>query len=236
MGVSAERKREMLAYYNKHKDSFNKNRILNDIKQGKSSGIHRKTLTAHDWGKQALGILKPKVTEKTITDNRAHQTFQNTTLSQTQLVASIFKDPDIVASTKAGWKTTANSMRTAFGFSIENFSHMFRKTDEEILTKLIEIHPVPYTRLKKIKLILRLYDMDPDFKVMLGPTRYHFWEVKAKFVDSEQQVAKRTKRETVQRAFHEEFSTMFLQLERKWRNTEPASDRHIMSLIYTLGA
>jgi hypothetical protein len=173
--------------------------------------------------------------ERTIDSNRAHQTFENTTLSQTQLVASIFKDPTIVASTKQSWKTAANSVRTAFGVTDENFTHIFRLTDQQILDKLVAVWPVASTRLKKIQLILKIYGMDADFKVMLGPTRYRFWDKQGKTGDAEQQSAKRDKREENKVDYHQQFLKMF-QLERKWRETEPGSDRHVMSLLYTLGA
>jgi hypothetical protein len=173
--------------------------------------------------------------ERTIDSNRAHQTFENTTLSQTQLVASIFKDPTIVASTKQSWKTAANSLRTAFGVTDENFSHIFRMSDQRIFDKLITIWPVASTRLKKIQLVLKIYAMDPDFKVMLGTTRYRFWDKQGKTGDAQQQSAKRDKREENKVDYHQQFLKMF-QLERKWRDTEPGSDRHVMSLLYTLGA
>jgi len=233
--VSELRKGQMLEYYNKHKDSFNRNRILNNLNDGVSTGIHRKTLVAHQWGKADLGFLKPKVMERTIDSNRAHQTFENTTLSQTQLVASIFKDPTIVASTKQSWKTAANSLRTAFGVTDENFTHIFRLTDQQILDKLMLIWPVASTRLKKIQLILKIYGMDADFKAMLGLNRYRFWDKQGKTGDAEQQSAKRDKREENKVDYHQQFLKMF-QLERKWRDTEPGSDRHVMSLLYTLGA
>jgi hypothetical protein len=190
---------------------------------------------AHQWGKADLGFLKPKVMERTIDSNRAHQTFENTTLSQTQLVASIFKDPTIVASTKQSWKTAANSLRTAFGVSDENFTHIFRLTDQQIIDKLIAVWPVASTRLKKIQLILKIYGMDPDFKVMLGTTRYRFWDKQGKSGDAQQQSAKRDKREENRIDYHQQFLKMF-QLERRWRGTEPGSDRHMISLLYTLGA
>ena len=233
--VSDLRKEQMLKYYNKHKDSFNRNRILNNLNEGVSSGIHRKTLVAHQWGKADLGFLKPKVMERTIDSNRAHQTFENTTLSQNQLVASIFKDPTIVASTKQSWKTAANSVRTAFGVTGENFTHIFRLTDQQILDKLVAVWPVASTRLKKIQLILKIYGMDADFKAMLGVTRYRFWDKQGKSGDALQQSAKRDKREENKVDYHQQFLKMF-QLERKWREIEPGSDRHVMSLLYTLGA
>jgi hypothetical protein len=233
--VSELRKGQMLEYYNKHKDSFNRNRILNSLNEGVSSGIHRKTLVAHQWGKADLGFLKPKVMERTIDSNRAHQTFENTTLSQTQLVASIFKDPTIVASTKQSWKTAANSVRTAFGVSDGNFTHIFRLTDQQILDKLVAVWPVASTRLKKIQLILKIYGMDADFKAMLGVSRYRFWDKQGKTGDAEQQSAKRDKREENKIDYHQQFLKMF-QLERRWRGTEPGSDRHVISLLYTLGA
>jgi hypothetical protein len=233
--VTELRKGQMLEYYNKHKDSFNRNRILNSLNEGVSSGIHRKTLVAHQWGKADLGFLKPKVMERTIDSNRAHQTFENTTLSQKQLVASIFKDPTIVASTKQSWKTAANSVRTAFGVTDENFTHIFRLTDQQILDKLVAVWPVASTRLKKIQLVLKIYAMDPDFKVMLGANRYRFCYKQGKTGDAEQQSAKRDKREENKVDYYQHFLKMF-QLERKWRETEPGSDRHVMSLLYTLGA
>ena len=77
--------------------------------------------------------------------------------------------------------------------------------------------------------------MDPDFKVMLGTTRYRFWDKQGKSGDAQQQSAKRDKREENKVDYHQQFLKMF-QLERKWRETEPGSDRHVMSLLYTLGA
>jgi hypothetical protein len=232
--VTEQRKNQMLEYYNKHKDSFNRNRILNNLNEGDSSGIHRKTLVAHQWGKADLGFLKPKVMERTIDSNRAHQTFENTTLSQTHLVASIFKDPTIVASTKQSLKTAANSLRTAFGISDDNFSHIFRLTDQQIFDKLLAVWPVASTRLKNIPLILKMYGTDPDFKVMLGPTRHRFWDKKSKDGDAQQQSAKRDTREENKVDYHQQFLKMF-QLERKWRDTEPGSDRHVIAMLYTLG-
>ena len=233
--VSELRKGQMLKYYNKHKDSFNRNRILNSLNEGVSTGIHRKTLVAHQWGKADLGFLKPKIMERTIDSNRAHQTFENTTLSQTQLVASIFKDPTIVVSTKQSWKTAANSVKTAFDVTDDTFSHIFRLADQQILDKLVAVWPVASTRLKKIQFILKIYGMDADFKAMLGVSRYRFWDKQGKTGDAEQQSAKRDKREENKIDYHQQFLKMF-QLERKWRDTEPGSDRHVMSLLYTLGA
>jgi len=147
----------------------------------------------------------------------------------------INNDTTIKESTKKKWLQTLSTFMKMFP-DLETFTDVFNKyTDIEIIAIIIRRYPNLGTHVQHIQLILKIYNLSPEFGVFLTKTRYTYISDELFEIDQYDRHNRETSNKNDTTDYMDNFIGIF-EKELELRRTEPASINHIISIIYTIGA
>ena len=209
-------------YYEKNKDTINKNKLLNRVNRGHK--INLKTVEKYTWSaNQKTFLLQNVRIQKVITRK----------ITKEDIIIIINNDENIKDSSKIAWIKTLKTFIDIFEETV--FSDIFKKNDDLSIVKNIkDKYGNLNSSLRHLHLILKIYNLSDVFKKNLSKTRYDYLTNIAFDLNQKIQSEKTKEKEKDRRDYVSSFLNMF-ENELYLRKMEYASNNHIVSVMYTIG-